>query len=269
MDSEGALSAQKSKAQRYGLAGYPRFLADAWTAVRMASREGLTPTLRHAWTIGLLRLHAVLIDRRLAAGLPYDPLRRTTLEKLTLSSRSPNELADATAYCQVPAKIFQWSIEGLGIDPSEYDFVDLGSGRGFALLLAAAYPFRSITGVEFARELYDEARANIAWAGARQRLRIQDITLLHASALDFPIPDRPTVFFLYNPFTGSVMEAFLDRLMASLRSAPRPHRLLYVNAKEHRMVEARGFVEVPLGRRARLLLRALSPFEVRVYQARI
>jgi len=269
MNSQNTLSAQKSKAHRYGLAGYPRFVADAWTAVRMASREGLAATLSHAWTIGLLRLHAVLVDRRLAAGLPHDPLRRTTLEKLTLSSRSPNELSDATAYCQVPAKIFQWSIEGLEIDPKDYEFVDLGSGRGFALLLAAAYPFRKITGVEIARELHEEARANIAWAEAQQRLRMQDITLLHASALDFPIPDRPCVFFLYNPFTGSVMEAFLDRLVASLRAAPRPHWLLYVNAKEHRMVEARGFVEVPLGRRARLLLRTLSPFHVRVYQARM
>ena len=63
------------------------------------------------------------------------------------------------------------------------------------------------------------------------------------------------------------MEAFLDRLAASLRAAPRPHRLLYVNAKEHRMVETRGFLEAPLSRRARLLLGTLSPFEVRIYQA--
>ena len=269
MNSESALSAQKSKKKHYGLAGYPRFAADAWTAVRMASREGLAPTLRHVRTITLLRLHAVLIDRRLAAGLPHDPCRRTTLEELTLRCGSPNERANAHAYIQVPAKIFQWSIEGLGIDPRDYEFVDLGSGRGFALLLAAAYPFRKITGVEFVRELHDEAHANIAWAGAQRHVRTENITLLHASALDFPIPDRPSVFFLYNPFTGSVMEAFLDRLVASLRSAPRPHRLLYLNAKEHQMVEARGFVETPLGGRARLLLRTLCPFEVRAYQARV
>jgi SAM-dependent methyltransferase len=269
MNSEGALSNQQSKSQHYGLAGHPRLLADAWTAVRMASREGLIPTLKHARRIFLLRLHAILIDRRIAAGLPHDPRRRTTLEQLTLRSRSPNEFADATAYGHVPSKILQWSIEGLGVDPQEYDFVDIGSGRGFALLLAAAYPFRSITGVEFARELHDEARANIAWPDARHRFAGQNVTLLNESVLDYQIPDRPSVFFLYNPFTGSVMEAFLDRLVASIRSAPHPHRLLYVNAKEHRMVEARGFVETPLGSRERLLLRMLSPFEVRAYQPRM
>lgn len=267
--SDDALPQDRSKSQRYGLDGYPRPLADAWTAVRMARREGLTATLRHARTIGLLRLHTALFDRRLAAGLPHDPCRRITLERLTLRSGSPDESADASAYCHVPAKIFQWSIEGLGIDPKEYEFVDLGSGRGFALLLAAAYPFREIIGVEFARELHEEAQANIEWGVAQRRIGNRNVTLLHESVLDFQIPDRPCVFFLYNPFTGGVMEAFLDRLVASVRSAPHPHRLLYANAKEHQMVEARGFVPVPLARRARLFLRMLSPFEVRAYQPRM
>jgi SAM-dependent methyltransferase len=188
------------------------------------------------------------------------------LDGLTLRSRSRGELDNATAYTHVPGKIFQWSIAGLGIDPRDYEFVDLGSGRGFALLLAAAYPFRAITGVELARELHEDARANFAWASANRRLAVRDITLLNASVLDFPIPNRPSVFFLYNPFTGTVMEAFLDRLVASMRVAPCPHRLLYVNAKEHRLVETRGFVEVPLGKRSRLLLWALSPFAVRAYK---
>lgn len=266
MTREFPLSDRESKAQRYGAAVYPRWVADALTSARMARHEGLRPMLRHAYTIGLIRAHALAIDRRRAAGLPHDPCRRTLVDALTLRAGSPGETAAASAYSQVPAKVFQWSLEGLRIDLRAFDFIDFGSGRSFAVMLAARYPFRSVTGVEFARELHEDARANIAWLQAHKTLAVPDINLVHASVLEWPLPARPSVFFLYNPFTGAVMEGFLDRLVASLRTAPRPHWLLYLNNKEHELVTARGFNAIPLSRRARLLLRMLSPFDVQAYR---
>jgi hypothetical protein len=55
-------------------------------------------------------------------------------------------------------------------DCSLYTFVDMGSGKGRMLLLAAEYPFRQIQGVEFAVELHDQATANIhRYTSARRR----------------------------------------------------------------------------------------------------
>ena len=40
------------------------------------------------------------------------------------------------------------------IDPSEYTFVDFGSGKGRMLFLASELDFKEIVGVEFARDLH-------------------------------------------------------------------------------------------------------------------
>ncbi len=58
----------------------------------------------------------------------------------------------------------------LGLDYRRFSFVDVGSGKGRALLLALDYPFREIIGVELSPELDRVARANIArYTGARYR----------------------------------------------------------------------------------------------------
>ena len=49
----------------------------------------------------------------------------------------------------------------LNIDFENYTFVDLGSGKGRALLVASEFPFREVVGVEFARELHEIACKNV------------------------------------------------------------------------------------------------------------
>jgi tRNA1(Val) A37 N6-methylase TrmN6 len=34
---------------------------------------------------------------------------------------------------------------------TDYSFIDLGAGKGLALLLASKYPFKSIVGVEYSK----------------------------------------------------------------------------------------------------------------------
>ncbi len=53
-------------------------------------------------------------------------------------------------------------LEQLHLDCHRFCFVDVGSGKGRALLLASDYPFRKIIGVELSPELDRIARANIA-----------------------------------------------------------------------------------------------------------
>jgi hypothetical protein len=265
MELEIALSDRESKAQRYGLHNRSRLAADACTAMRMARSEGLSAMLRHARAVMLIRLHAMMAHR-IAARLPRDPRHRCQLDGLTIrSSSSIDELGYASASSAVPAKVFEWSVAGLEINHSHYDFVDLGSGRGLAVLLASRLRFRTVTGVEFAEEIHDDAVANISSLAQRQK-DASHVTLVNASVLDYPFSNVPTVFFLYNPFVGPVMDALLDRLVRSLRAEPRPHRLLYLNPQERRKFEAREFVEVALRRRERMLISLLSPFDVRAYQ---
>jgi SAM-dependent methyltransferase len=106
------------------------------------------------------------------------------------------------------------------LNHSGYTFIDIGSGRGRALFVAAEYPFRRIEGIEFATELHLQARENIlAFRGVRRKCtRIECVNM---NAIEYPFPDEDLVLYLFNPFDSRVMEKVLSNLETSLENHPR------------------------------------------------
>ncbi len=105
-------------------------------------------------------------------------------------------------------------------DASEYTYVDLGSGKGRTLFIAAELPFREVIGVEFSRLLHERAAANIGTFRSRDR-RCGPIRSVHANATDFAFPEGKLVIYLFNPFGAATMRRVLDNLEASLRQQAR------------------------------------------------
>ena len=110
----------------------------------------------------------------------------------------------------------------------DYTFVDIGSGKGRALLLAAKLPFRRIIGVEFSRELHETAERNIR-IYPDDRKACRSIESICMDALEYPLPDGPLVLYLYNPFERPLMEKLAASVKQSLKSQPRPLVILYFN----------------------------------------
>ena len=122
--------------------------------------------------------------------------------------------------------VMQAMAERLRVDFRHYTFVDIGSGKGRALLLACAYPFREIIGVELSPELDHIARANVArYPGGAQR----KITCLHGDATEFVWPAGPLVIYMWNAFTRPVMEQVFHNLQLSLTREPREVYLIYMH----------------------------------------
>src|SRR5262249_39527165 len=76
-------------------------------------------------------------------------------------------------YEPTPYGVLEDMFTELDLDYPRFAFVDLGSGKGRILCLAAAYPFRRVIGVEFSRELHAIAKTNLAalpasWKKARE-----------------------------------------------------------------------------------------------------
>jgi SAM-dependent methyltransferase len=115
----------------------------------------------------------------------------------------------------------------LELDFSRFHFVDLGSGKGRALLLATEYPFVDVTGVELSAELEGAARANIALYPASRR-GTPVISLL-GDAGDFVFPSGPLIVYMWNAFTEPVLEKVLHNLAASLLAKPRELYLVYIH----------------------------------------
>ena len=117
-------------------------------------------------------------------------------------------------------------------------FLDLGSGKGRAVFLAAQYPFSRVIGVELSPELHAIAERNLRRHDGRPgETRIE---LVNADAVEYEVPADVTVVFLFNPFNGSVFAAALANVLRSLDAHPRPLRLIYVNPVEEAQVVATG-----------------------------
>jgi len=134
---------------------------------------------------------------------------------------------DCHDYFPTAFSSFREAMREVELHPGEDVFLDYGSGKGRALIMAAQYPFRRIIGVEISDTLNAEARVNID--RCRQGLICRDIELWTGSATDYPLPPDVNVVFLYNPFHGRVLRQVLANLRASLDARPRRMTVVYNN----------------------------------------
>jgi SAM-dependent methyltransferase len=129
----------------------------------------------------------------------------------------------ATAYAGVPPSVMTQAIAELPLRPAEFTFVDLGCGKGRALLVAAEFPFPRLLGVELATELCEAARANVA-SNADWSARI---SILNQDATTVVYPDGRLLIFMFHPFLAPVLRKVLANLERQLPRAPREVYLLY------------------------------------------
>jgi SAM-dependent methyltransferase len=107
------------------------------------------------------------------------------------------------------------------IDPGTATFVDLGTGRGRPLILAAEMGFRRVVGVELDGTLVREAEANVrgwrARRGHRQKPgQVVDVVL--GDAATYTPPDGPVVMWLFNPFGPVTLRYVLRNVCDTPRS---------------------------------------------------
>ncbi len=109
-----------------------------------------------------------------------------------------------------------------------YTFVDVGAGKGRALLLAAELTFRRVIGVELNEDLARIAQRNVAlWSRIAKPLA--RIRVLRQDASEFRWPRSPLLVYLNNPFEFQLVEQLAARLTFAAESGPGLVDILYVN----------------------------------------
>lgn len=186
---------------------------------------------------------------------PFDRLNGTSTgslipgEQLTTGHRHDRH---NTAYHGVAPSLFRKLLarwQSLAVHPIERTaFLDIGGGKGRAMLMATELPFRRIVGVELHPGLAECARANIElWqashTGSHMRLEEGD-------AMRMRIPAGPCLAFLFNPFDIILMDRLLTRFMHQFRDRHGELDLLYVNDEQRRLIqdEHRNYEELWRGR---------------------
>ncbi|HZL28312.1 MAG TPA: class I SAM-dependent methyltransferase [Acidobacteriaceae bacterium] len=113
-----------------------------------------------------------------------------------------------------------------------YTFLDIGAGKGRAMLLASQFPFAAIEGVELNEGLIAIAQRNIEiWQRDPRAAALAPITLHNADATAHPLPDGPILAFLFHPFETVLLRRFLRHIESELTRKPRAFDLIYVNAE--------------------------------------
>lgn len=183
--------------------------------VRWGVRQrGLVGTLR--MEVGRLLRGGAKVGR---AEHPFDAEHEVETSGLIDGGELPGGHAHdvfSTAYFGVPpsrmrALLGLWR-ETDGVRAVEsYAFLDVGCGKGRALLLAAELPFREVVGVELNRELAEVARGNAerwrALGRAKSAMRV-----MCGDATEVELPRGPLLVYLYNPFRAEVLRCLMGRL---------------------------------------------------------
>jgi SAM-dependent methyltransferase len=227
-----------SETNRAGLMSEPKFnLLPAFAAWwRQERAEASTLTVLHRLlTLALEFVRDSFPERRrLRYGdVEYDWAQRVDTTGATVSWRTRLLGLLNSPYQPVPPEEFREMMAALAVhlgqvaDFGQFTFIDIGSGKGRALLLAAEYGFRRIIGIELIPELDGIARENVR--AFRQRGGNADIELVCGDATTFRLPAEPLVVFLFNPLPEPALRTFLQNLENSLRQNPRPLLVVYAN----------------------------------------
>jgi hypothetical protein len=157
-----------------------------------------------------------------------------------------DRVAHAVRYQTAIVDVFLEILKSLPIVFEEYFFVDLGSGKGRALLLASQYPFKGIIGVEISAVLQTIACRNIhIYRDCGDELqRCHIIQSICDDATTCEIPKEKTVFYLYNPFDDYVMRAVLSNIENSFYEHPRDIYIAYLKPVHRVLFDKTSFLKI-------------------------
>jgi len=118
-------------------------------------------------------------------------------------------------------------------------FVDLGCGKGRAMLVASQFAFKRVVGVEVSRELCDIAAANVRTYRKRHR-DAAPVDIIEADAVGYEVKPDENVFYLFNPFGRDMLRQVVRNISSSVASHRRPVWIIYNDPRCAGEIESSG-----------------------------
>ena len=179
---------------------------------------------------------------------PFDIAHGTETSGLisgkVIARDTAHQAADLTAYYGIAPSILRslldlWLRELHPLAPIERTILlDVGAGKGRAMLVASEYPFLRVEGIELNPKLADIARRNISiWENTQQTAMLSPLVLQEGDATRMPLPQEPLLAHLFHPFEDRLLRRFLRHVEKDLTAHPRPVDLVYVNADHDSLLD--------------------------------
>jgi SAM-dependent methyltransferase len=221
--------------------------------IRRAREDGLQSTVMLIGKNLPRPFRGWLIRRRIRQHCRFDARygvdTQAPVRILDLEAANP-AAAFANRYEGTPIAAIHKVIRRLKVDRPQFTFIDLGSGKGRVLLIAAQYPFKSVIGIEFSETLHSIALSNIESFCGSGHAKTKPISVnCDAAAFDFS-GLKNKIVFCYNPFGAEVM----TRVMSNLQhSGPSSNKTLLVYLGPMASVVAERLCRFPVLRKGEFL----------------
>ncbi len=168
-------------------------------------------------------LSPMAAERRFDRALGIDTAGSIAPEQLDLA---PEQTKSAEPYQASPPRITRHVICQIASRLPGATFIDVGSGKGRVVIIAAECGFSEVIGIELSSQLCGTAIENVA-KHRKRRPAMAPVTMLNMDATEFQIPTGPCVFFFYRPFSNSVLQEVMAHLVHSLKQQPRKVFVIY------------------------------------------
>lgn len=142
-------------------------------------------------------------------------------------------------YVATTASVIYEILSSLALPPDTFAFVDMGSGKGRALLVASEFAFAKLVGIELSPHLHRIAQENIKrYSPASQQCTAFELHCM--DVVDYEYGPEPPVLFLFDPFGRETLQSVIANLEASLTAQPREAFVVYIYPRFEDVLQASG-----------------------------
>jgi 16S rRNA A1518/A1519 N6-dimethyltransferase RsmA/KsgA/DIM1 with predicted DNA glycosylase/AP lyase activity len=108
--------------------------------------------------------------------------------------------------------------------------LDIGCGKGSAMLAMLKFPFASVDGIELAMEIADIAIQNLT------KLKKQRWHVFNDNAITFKNYNSYNMLYMYHPFPEEIMRPVVANIHSSIASREQEMLLIYNNPVCHELI---------------------------------
>ncbi len=187
-----------------------------------------------------VRIACHIIKKEIAGEKKYG-IQTTGADELASLEKKGIDIEHATIYMPISYDVLEDVFAAVNIRQFHH-MLDLGSGKGRALCVAAHGGVRKLSGIDISKEFCDISKKNLEHTATFfPNLQYK---IYNNDAFYFKIPPDVDGIFLFNPFDEVIMSAVLENIEESLDLHPRKMTIIYANPMQKHLFKEYDYKEI-------------------------
>ncbi|MEX0636080.1 MAG: class I SAM-dependent methyltransferase [Ferruginibacter sp.] len=187
-----------------------------------------------------VRIAYHIIKKEIAGEKKYG-IQTTGADELASLDKKGIDIEHATIYMPISYDLLEDVFAAVSIQQFNH-LLDIGSGKGRALCVAAHAGVCKLSGIDISKEFCDISIKNLEHT-ATLFSNIQ-YKIYNNDAFYFDIPSDVDSIFLFNPFDEVIMSAVLENIEESLVLHPRKMTIMYANPMQKHLFKNYDYKEI-------------------------